>query len=108
MSLFQCTDCGGVDNTALCHYWQRQHERLPALCSACDPAIRAWHGHFPQKSAVGYWVDAGGHLWQRPEQAPVTYTIVGQVTATDTASVLVARWKAHRGHPQGEDVDDAL
>ena len=97
MSLFQCTACGGVENTALCEYWMRQRERLPWLCSACDPAIGTWHDHFPQKSAVGYWVDAGGHLWSTPEQAPAHWTIIGQITETEDAQTLKARWKAQQG-----------
>jgi hypothetical protein len=94
MSLFQCTACGGIDNTALGNFWTRQRERLPWLCAACDPDMQAWHGHFPQQSAVGYWVDAGGHLWQTPEQAPPTYTIIGQISDTEDAQTLKARWQA--------------
>lgn len=46
MSLFQCSDCGCCENTALCGYWWRSAEGKPALCSACDPEIAAWHGAF--------------------------------------------------------------
>ena len=97
MSLFQCTACGGIENTALCQYWQREHAGLPRLCSACDPAIRQWHNQWPQKSAVGYWVDVRGHLWQSPAQAPSLTEIIGQITEAEDAQMLRARWKALRG-----------
>jgi hypothetical protein len=96
MSLFQCEHCGGIDNTALNNYWRRQREGLPWLCAACDPDIQTWHGYFPQKSAVGYWVDTGGHLWLTPEQAPTPYPIIGQITETEDAQALTARWTAQQ------------
>jgi hypothetical protein len=30
------------------------HDGRPALCSACDPAIRKWHGRFAKLSAEEY------------------------------------------------------
>lgn len=49
MSLFRCEQCGCVENTALCLYWTRGDG--PALCSACDPKIGAWHGVFEREDA---------------------------------------------------------
>lgn len=53
MSLFQCYECGCRENTATSNFWTRmegQWRGLPSqpwmLCSACDPSIREWHGHF--------------------------------------------------------------
>ena len=99
MSLFQCTACGCVENTALCNYWQRLSAQQPWLCSACDPEIQEWHGQFPQASAVGWWVDTAKHLWKVPEQAPSHYIIVGQITDEADAQTLRTRWKAQ--HPEG-------
>jgi hypothetical protein len=64
MPLFKCEQCGCVENTALSNYWTRNlvftdnHVTAtpptnPALCSACDPKIGAWHGEFPQRP----WTD---------------------------------------------------
>lgn len=50
MSLFACTGCGCVENTALCGYWFKGDK--PALCSECDPDIGKWHGVFPKVDAV--------------------------------------------------------
>ena len=47
MSLFQCSECGCMENTALSNWaWRRFEEKLPDLCSACDPEIKKWHGKF--------------------------------------------------------------
>ena len=96
MPLFQCSSCCCVENAALCNYWERQMKQLPRLCSACNPEIQQWHGYFPRQSAVGYFVDAGGHLWQSPEQPPSTYTIIGQITETENAQTLMAHWAAQQ------------
>lgn len=38
-----------MDNTALTNYAVRTLlDKLPALCSACDPKIAQWHGEFPR------------------------------------------------------------
>lgn len=47
MSLFVCSNCQNIENTALCGYWFRG--KNPPLCSACDPKIKQWHGHFKQE-----------------------------------------------------------
>lgn len=46
MSLFRCTECGHVENTAVSNYVVRRLERKPPLCSQCDPEIGKWHGRF--------------------------------------------------------------
>jgi hypothetical protein len=48
MSLFQCTECGCVENTALCnHAWNKGKLKIEQdYCSACDPQIKKWHGRF--------------------------------------------------------------
>lgn len=55
MSLFQCEDCGCVENTACCDYWWNKSEGLPLVCSACskEPSDKyqergRWHGRFPR------------------------------------------------------------
>ncbi len=51
MSLFICEnpDCKSIENTALCLYWTTLSTGTPKLCSACDPKIKQWHGHFKQR-----------------------------------------------------------
>ena len=57
MSLFQCEECGCVENTALCGYWYQMFKGdKRKLCSACVPATHSdgsqnskggkWHGQF--------------------------------------------------------------
>ena len=49
MSLFQCEECGCIENTALSNYaWNcRKDSKInPETCSACDPNIKKWHGSF--------------------------------------------------------------
>jgi len=53
MSYFQCSKCGCVEDTALCHYWSAKLRETPVLCSACDPRIAKWHGEFPQEPPQG-------------------------------------------------------
>ena len=49
MSLFKCSRCGCVENTALCRYWETHYKGELDLCSECDPLINKWHGCFPKK-----------------------------------------------------------
>jgi len=42
MSLYQCEECGAVENTALGAYWFRDKK----LCSECDTG--KWHNSFPK------------------------------------------------------------
>ena len=46
MSLFECSECHVVENTACCHYHWRKMKGEPLLCSQCDPEIDEWHGRF--------------------------------------------------------------
>lgn len=46
MSLFECSECHVVENTACCHYHWRKSRGEPLLCSQCDPEIGEWHGRF--------------------------------------------------------------
>jgi hypothetical protein len=65
MSLYQCQNCGCVENTASGHYWSRDQRHFnwvgiedragKKLCSACGPVAFAsgeptrlgrWHGRF--------------------------------------------------------------
>jgi hypothetical protein len=39
MSLFQCSKCGCVEDTALRHYWSARLQGTAPMCSACDPKI---------------------------------------------------------------------
>lgn len=68
MSLYQCEVCGGRENTACGHYWDRKRisaynwsgiesRKGKALCSACGPTqyadgklteFKGWHGQWPQ------------------------------------------------------------
>jgi hypothetical protein len=84
MPLFACTQCGCVENTACCNYWTRTTmDKLPALCSECDPDIGKWHGRFEKRSAAGMLVDQNGQLWSRAAVdgggLPSHYRIVGEV-----------------------------
>jgi hypothetical protein len=60
MSLFVCSECRCIENTALSHFWFRP-ERDTALCSDCDPEINQWHGRFEKRPYTGKepvaWVD---------------------------------------------------
>lgn len=56
MPLFVCSNCNGVDNTALAWYWG--HEDKP-LCAECAPAefgdgeptgLGIWHGRFEKRA----------------------------------------------------------
>lgn len=59
MSLFKCSECGVVENTALSLYWTRyRRSRFDnrALCSQCNPEIGRWHNVFERVDA-----DAAGY-----------------------------------------------
>ena len=52
MSLFQCKECGCIENTALCNYaWncREDSEINPETCSLCDPEIKKWHDVFDRR-----------------------------------------------------------
>lgn len=74
MSLYRCTKCDVIENTALGGYWIQQMDAHKAgvkyepLCSQCDPTIGKWHGQFPRKGVTAEWLqDSSGRLW-RPEE----------------------------------------
>ncbi len=67
MSLFRCSSCDCVEDTALCNYWPTRLRDAPLLCSACDPKIAKWHGRFPQQSAKGWLTDRRGLLYKKDE-----------------------------------------
>ena len=52
MSLYECSRCGAVENTALTSFWVRQHEKQPQLCSECETG--KWHGRWPKESVAEY------------------------------------------------------
>lgn len=57
MSLFLCTHCGCIANTATDGYWRQRMDAKPAekpltdvRCSVCDPnGPGVWHGSFPRR-----------------------------------------------------------
>lgn len=66
MSLFRCTRCGCVENTACSDfYWDKYEEKIPVLCSECKTG--KWHGEFPKKSADGYFYDKDDLIYH-PEE----------------------------------------
>jgi hypothetical protein len=67
MSYFPCSQCGCVEDTALCHYWSARLRQLPPLCSACDPKIGKWHGQFPQEPAANWVRDERGLVCSKAE-----------------------------------------
>jgi len=80
MSLYCCETCGCIENTACANYWSRRIDKLPLLCSECDPNIGKWHGRFEKRSAVGMHIDIEGHLWRDPTSAPKHLKFIGIVT----------------------------
>jgi hypothetical protein len=48
MSIFQCSQCGCAEDTALCRYWSARVRDTAPMCSACDPKIGRWHHQFPR------------------------------------------------------------
>ena len=69
MSIFACSKCNAVENTATANYWFCKDEE--PLCSECDPEIGKWHGMFTKEDATkcGYWLGADGFLYS-PEDPP--------------------------------------
>lgn len=75
MSLFRCSKCNAVENTALSGYWTRNYDvgkgepLVPPLCSECNPAIGKWHGKFPKRTvAESGYVERDGWLYS-PEES---------------------------------------
>lgn len=49
MPLFECSQCGVVENTALSsESWLAQRDGKPMRCSLC--ADGKWHGEFPRQT----------------------------------------------------------
>lgn len=46
MSIFRCSKCGYVDNTALTNHYKVLVNGADPLCSECDPDLAKWHGRF--------------------------------------------------------------
>jgi len=57
MSLFICSKCGCIDNTAVSGYWFKKKD-APALCSECDPAFGKWHKLFKKQKATQSEIDS--------------------------------------------------
>lgn len=67
MPLFKCSQCGCIENTAVCNYWAARHLIIPPappLCSLCDPQIGKWHGIFERKPATGMKLGNDGFLYE--------------------------------------------
>ena len=83
MSLFRCTKCGCVENTATSNYWLLRGDAEP-LCSECDPKIGKWHGKFEKRSAVGMLIDQHDEIhgidYVNSDTFPKHYIIVGIIT----------------------------
>ena len=67
MSFFRCSNCGCVEDTALCNYWAARIRDTPTLCSGCDCKIDKWHGQFPRESAENWITDERGFLLTGPD-----------------------------------------
>lgn len=85
MSLFQCEQCGCVENTALCGYWSRSFDDNnpdnKKLCSVCDTNINLWHGKFERVFLpIGKFIT----------------NYVGNLEHTDTGSENYEQYKKHK------------
>ena len=76
MSIYRCSKCGCIENTATSNYWSRRHPSddagnslppLSELCSECDPHIGHWHGVFKKTSANGFFLCSDGFLAHKDE-----------------------------------------
>lgn len=47
MSLYLCSECGVIENTAVGGYHGNMVRRVPVLCSLCNTG--EWHGLFPRE-----------------------------------------------------------
>lgn len=62
---FTCEQCGAVENTANCGYWNNGHQ---LICSVCDPAIGKWHNRFPRRTEDGRDPETGEFKPTPPNQ----------------------------------------
>ena len=76
MSLFACGQCLSVENTETCNYWDQYLTQRP-VCSACDPTIGKWHGHFERRPASGMLIGEDGFLYK---EVPNHVKILGNVS----------------------------
>jgi len=61
MSLFRCSQCDTVDNTAVSDYYQSKRDRTPAICTFCSRGV--WHGHFARMTFKEYCeVNRGSYI----------------------------------------------
>ena len=83
MPLFVCAHCQVVDNTATGNYWPRQRDKMPPLCTLCDPAIGTWHDRFPRLDWREYLkLYPGTELLDRPKSSPAAVVIDAPEKAT--------------------------
>lgn len=81
MSLYFCTKCHTVENTATGGYWLQQmaaienpHVEFKPLCSACNPEIGEWHGQFPREKVTADWLqDRRGFIWRAHQTETVKH-----------------------------------
>lgn len=78
MSLYRCTKCDVVENTACGEYWIQRIDAAEAerpfspLCSQC--LTGTWHGQFPREGVSADWVtDARGFLWRTSQLSRVEH-----------------------------------
>lgn len=75
MSLFVCSKCGCIENTATSNYWDFE-PIASALCSECDLRIGRWHGRFPKQT-----VEQAGMVMRNGE--PITRSRAAMLDARD-------------------------
>lgn len=71
MPLYECFECGSVDNTALTNFWDAHMNNKPILCSACDPDIGKWHDKFARETVSQHMKNYPGsqiHYLQAPRR----------------------------------------
>lgn len=82
MSIFRCSKCGCVENTATSNYWTQRYpmeiggkelKDAVILCSQCDPEINQWHGDFPRMAAKGFILCSDGFLYSKEDVASINF-----------------------------------
>jgi hypothetical protein len=75
MPVFLCSQCKMMENTAVSNYWTRK-EGSPALCTACDPEVKKWHGIFdPKPLPPDHIVGPDGFVYRK--QDPILLSLRG-------------------------------
>lgn len=109
MSLYQCDNCGCVENTACGFYHMRNMEKLvrpayrgKALCSACGPktfpsgeetGYGKWHGRFTRKFYLlgSLYTDQQGNVKVRAtDEYPTREDELIEITLDNGQLVMVA------------------